>query len=301
MAQIQIARPQPAHIGALREIYLAATAAAPHCRFTPDVERFGACLLSSPAVATKIFVAEEDGAPQGFAALGRVKNETDDTEHDAITALFFAHAAAGQALLKACESQAHPGDLLAFPASHGQCPITGYNGGWDGLPDRLPAVAQLLARNGYTPYYRELHLSCDLSRIGPAQAAAPPGVNLQQTADEQTQTFALYAMSGEHKIGECHYITLAHMLGPSAAHTGYIAWLYVEAQGRRRGIGRYLMVQALGHLRRLGCDSCWLTTGADNWPAQPLYLALGFEVLDCSASYRKARAIADCRLQSEAV
>ncbi len=131
MTRIQIARPQPAHIGALREIYLAAMSAAPHCRFAPDVERFGACLLSPRAVATKIFVAEERGAPQGFAALGRVKNETDDTEYDAIIALFFAYAAAGQALLEACEAQARPGDVLAFPASHGQCPITGYNGGWD--------------------------------------------------------------------------------------------------------------------------------------------------------------------------
>ena len=49
------------------------------------------------------------------------------------------------------------------------------------------------------------------------------------------------------------------------------------------------MLRALGHLRRLGCDTCWLTTGADNWPAQPLYLALGFEIVDCSASYRKSR------------
>ncbi len=112
--------------------------------------------------------------PQGFAALGRVKDDSDGTERDAITALFFTHAEAGQALLEACEARAQPGDLLAFPADHEHCPIAGYNGGWDGLPDSMPAVAQLLARNSYMPFYRELHLSGDLSQLGLAQAAVPP-------------------------------------------------------------------------------------------------------------------------------
>src|SRR5262249_17485127 len=137
------------------------------------------------------------------------------------------------------------------------------------LSDRMPAIAQLLARNGYTPYHRELQLSCDLGRAAPTQTT-PPGVDLRQQAREQAHSFALYAMSGENKAGECHYITLAHMLGPHTRHTGYIAWLHVEPDSRRRGIGRYLMVQALDHLRRMGCASCWLTTSADNWPAQPL-------------------------------
>jgi ribosomal protein S18 acetylase RimI-like enzyme len=291
VAQIQIVQPQPAHSSALHEIYLSATSAAPHCRFAPDVVRFGACLLGPRTVPAQIFVAEEHGAPQGFAALGRVKNETDDTEYDAITALFFTRAAVGQALLAACEAQASSGDVLAFPASHGQCPITGYNGGWDGLPDRIPAVAQLLARNGYAPYYRELNLSCDFARAAPEPGAVPPSIDLHETGDKHGQYFLLRARAGEREVGECHYIRLAHVLGPIAARTGYIWWLHIEPDSRRRGIGRALMVKALDHLRRLGCDACWLTTRADNWAAQPLYLALGFEVLDCSASYRKTRAL----------
>lgn len=288
MTQFQIAQPQPAQVAALHEIYVAATALAPHCCYAPDLDRFGTCLLGPHAAPEQIVVAEQDGVPQGFAALGRVKNGTDDIEHDAITALFFTHAAAGQALLETCEARAQPGDLLASPATHNQCPVAGYNGGWDGLPDRMPAVAQLLARNGYAAYYRELHLACDLGRVVPAQAA-PPGVDLEVRPGEGEHSFALNAMSGGQKVGQCYYITLAHMLGPSAAHTGYISWLHIEAEARRRGIGRYLMVQALDDLRRRGCDACWLTTGAANWPAQPLYLALGFEMVDCSASYRKTR------------
>src|SRR5262245_62513125 len=128
MTQIQIVRPQPQHSPALREIYRSATAGAAHCCFVPDVEAFGAGLTNPRIASTRIFVAEEQGTPLGFAALGRVKSETDDGEYDAITALFFAQPAAGQALLEACESQAS-GDLLAFPTTHDQCPIVGYNAG----------------------------------------------------------------------------------------------------------------------------------------------------------------------------
>jgi ribosomal protein S18 acetylase RimI-like enzyme len=53
------------------------------------------------------------------------------------------------------------------------------------------------------------------------------------------------------------------------------------------------MLRTLEHMRSLGCHSCWLTTGAENWPAQPLYLALGFEIVDCTASYQKNRKSAD--------
>jgi ribosomal protein S18 acetylase RimI-like enzyme len=290
MTQIQIVEPQAAHAAALREIYVSATSAAPHCRFAPAVERFAECLLSPRAAPTRVFVAEERGEPHGFAALGRVKHEGDGAEQDAITALFFANLAAGQALLEACEAQAS-GELLAFPADHGYCPITGYNGGWDGLPDRIPAVAQLLARNGYAPYYRELSLTCDLAGVAPPDTA-PVGVDLHESLGRDKQ-YILRALIGAREVGESHYVTLANWGDERAARTGYVWWLNVQPEARRRGIGRYLMQRTFDHMRRLGCDTCWLTTGADNWPAQPLYLALGFEMVDCSASYRKSRKTSD--------
>jgi ribosomal protein S18 acetylase RimI-like enzyme len=283
MTQIQIVQPRAAHAAALREIYLSATARAPHCRFAPGAERFAECLVSPRPTPTRVFVAEEQGAPRGFAALGSVK--IGDAEQDAITALFFARPDAGQALLDACEAQAS-GEVLAFPAEHGRCPITGYNGGWDGLPDRMPAVAQLLARNSYMPYYRELSLIGDLTAVAPALGAAPDGLDVRASIGDERQ-FVLRALDGERELGECHYVTLGHMDDERAARTGYVWWLNVAPEARRRGIGRHLMLRTLDHLRGLGCDSCWLTTGAENWPAQPLYLALGFEIVDCSASYRK--------------
>jgi ribosomal protein S18 acetylase RimI-like enzyme len=286
MAQIQIVPPRLAHAAALCELYRSATADAPHCRFVPDAERFGACLLSPPPARTQIVVAEEHGAPKGFAALGQIRNDAANTEEDAITALFFEHEAVGQALLEACEARVGSSDLLAFPAAHEHCPITGYNGGWDGLSDRIPAVAQLLARNGYAPYYRELQLVCDLTRRVPEQGDEPAGVSLRESVGEHGE-FVLHALLEGHEAGVCHYKPMTSLQSEAAARTGYVLWLHVEPDARRRGIGRHLMLRTLDHLRGLGCEACWLTTGADNWPAQPLYLARGFEIVDCSASYRK--------------
>jgi ribosomal protein S18 acetylase RimI-like enzyme len=285
MSTVQIVEPQPAHADVLREIYLSATSSAPHCRFAPDAERFAECLLRPRFIPTRIFVAEERGAPQGFAALVRVRSG--GVEQQAISALFFAHPAAGQTLLDACEAEAS-GDLQAFPAEHGRCPIVGYNAGWDGLSDRIPAVAQLLARNGYAPFYRELCLIRDLAGDVVEPGALPAGVDVRESIGDEQQ-FLLRASIGEQEAGECHYVTLAKLGGADAARTGYVWWLNVQPVARRRGIGRYLMLRTLDHLRRLGCDSCWLTTGADNWPAQPLYLALGFEIVDSTASYQKSR------------
>jgi ribosomal protein S18 acetylase RimI-like enzyme len=151
----------------------------------------------------------------------------------------------------------------------------------------VPAVAQLLARNGYTPYYRELSLVCDLAGDVGAAGAAPAGVDVRESIGGDKQ-FVLRAWIGDQEAGECHYVTLASLGGAEAARTGYVWWLNVQPEARRRGIGRHLMLRTLEHLRGLGCDSCWLTTGAENWPAQPLYLALGFEIVDCTASYRKS-------------
>ena len=86
----------------------------------------------------------------------------------------------------------------------------------------------------------------------------------------------------------CVYSTLAALSDdPQAAQWGYIHWLHVAPELRRHGLARYLLTSALDRLYRERCSGCWLTTGADNWPAQPLYLSLGFEIADASATFRR--------------
>src|SRR5262249_29378379 len=139
--------------------------------------------------------------------------------------------------------------------------------------------------NRFAPYYRELHLECAGDRFPPA-VTSPPAVSIAERTDPGQSI--LEATQEGQEVGVCVYSTLAGLSDdPQAAPWGYIHWLHVAPEQRRHGLARYLLTAALDRLYREGCSGCWLTTGADNWPAQPLYLSLGFEIVDASASFRK--------------
>lgn len=96
------------------------------------------------------------------------------------------------------------------------------------------------------------------------------------------------ARVGDKEAGNCEYSTLTELSDdPQAARCGYIWGLYVDPAFRRQGIARQLLTMAMDRLYRQGCTACWLTTASDNWEAQALYLALGFEIVDVSASFRR--------------
>ena len=285
---MQVVPLRPEHVRALYEVYRQVTADAAHCRFYPSAGHFGHALMNPAREGTRIMVAEDGGAAVGFGAIVDAAVAHDGVMEAEITALFVPHEEPGQALLDACLSQAQgAGRVVAFPPEHGHCPIPAYNAGWDALSDRLGVVARVLAWNGFTPYYRELLLECAGRRFPPAPAPAPADVAIVERSQPDGQ-LVLAAMAGDQEIGICMYSTLAHLSDhPEAGQWGYVMWLHVAEPVRRRGIARHLTARALAHLRELGCHGCWLTTGADNWPAQPLYFALGFEIVDASASFRK--------------
>jgi ribosomal protein S18 acetylase RimI-like enzyme len=287
------------HVDQLLAIYLAQVAGAPHCCLAPGRARFRNDLLGLTIQPTRlhpapqqshVFVAEESGTAHGLAAL-TTYHDWDDGEHQAITGLFFAHESAGHALVRACEAHATSGELDAFPNSHGNTLIQAYNAGWDGLSDRIPGVAQVLAQHGYVPYERELHLAKQLPHVQCAPRLLSPAIAIRVPGAPAGYREALLAqaLDGESVVGACSCSTLALLTDePAASRTGYIEWLHVNEGYRRRGIARALMAAAMDGLVAQGCEACWLTTAADNWAAQSLYLTLGFSVVDCSASFRKA-------------
>jgi ribosomal protein S18 acetylase RimI-like enzyme len=286
------------HVDQLLAIYLAQVASAPHCCLVPGRARFRSDLLGLGTQAPRlhpapqqaqVFVAEESGAARGFAALATY-HDWDDDERQAITGLFFAHEAAGHALIRACEARATSDELDAFPNSHGNTLIQAYNAGWDGLSDRIPGVAQVLAQHGYVPHERELHLAKQLPHVQCAPPLLPPAMTMRvpEAPAGYREALLVQVLDGESVVGACSYSTLALLTGePAASRTGYVDWLHVNEGYRRRGIARALMAAAMDGLAAQGCEACWLTTAADNWAAQSLYLTLGFSVVDCSVSFRK--------------
>jgi GNAT superfamily N-acetyltransferase len=276
---------EPAHIDAVTALYLRATNEAPHCRFTRNPRALTVALQHAARASGSFLVALEAGIPRGIVALAEQEEMDGGRRTAAVTALFVDHTAAGHLLVEAATTWARARGvqrLLAFPPTHFQCPFTGYNGGWDGLSDRAGLAGHLLACHGFTPFHRELHLEHTGTWWPSDPVPAPPGVSVSRRTDPHGQV-VITALREEQDLGTCEYSLLTRISDdPAAAQWGYIWGLGVRAEVRRQGIGRHLMCYALNDLRAQGCHGCWLTTTATNWPAQALYLALRFNVVDGS-------------------
>lgn len=289
----------PDHVGPLHAIYLEATARAPHCRFAPDLTQFRNELLGlTPRLRQQVpqqsdvLVAEASGSVEGFATLTTWRDDDDgDAIKQAITGLFIANEAAADALIAACEARATDTILRAFPSTHGNTLIQNYNVGWDGLSSYVRHVTRPLSQHGYVPYTREMHLVAPLdpALLGTSSLASPLTLDgPRQQSDTYAWSQMVRAMDGETRTGICSFSDLSVVTEQvGARHAGYIWGLFVNDAYRRRGIARALLVAAMQHLTEQGCTECWLTTTADNWAAQPLYYSVGFEVVDCSVSFRK--------------
>jgi len=286
-SHMQIVPYQSAHLPDLYEVYCQTTANVPHCRFIPSLNYTGRALALAEQAGASLLVAEDHGVVRGVATLRPVAPARDGVPQLEITGCFAPAAATAAMLLEACLSRAEGARrIVAFPNEHGHCPMPSYNAGWDGLSDKLPWVARVLARHGFAPTYRELHLECAAPHLQPAPMPAPPGITMVESAEDGYLT--IRAMAGDQEAGICLFMTLSkHSDHPEADAWGYVDWLHVAEAQRRRGLGRYLMTWTLQRLWERGCRGCWLTTGANNWPAQPLYLSLGFEIVDTSSSWEK--------------
>lgn len=278
----------PEHMDSLYQIYCRTTAHAVHCRFYPSLAHFAQALSQPQVAGTRVLVAEDAGSVAGFASTTGTSVAGDGVSEAQITGLFVEHEQPGLLLLDAClDAALDAGRVVAFSASHEHCPIQSYNAGWDALSDRLAVAGRVLARAGFVPTNRELHLECTAERLPQTPTPAPSNVTIVEREDGP-QRWSLIATVDNQEAGICMFNTLAPLTDhPDAGRWGYIGWLYVAETQRRRGLARHLLTGALRGLLDRGCDGCWLTTGADNWAAQPLYLGLGFEIVDASASFQK--------------
>jgi ribosomal protein S18 acetylase RimI-like enzyme len=287
---MQIVTLESAHVDAVVALYRTATREVPHCRFTRNPQALAAVLRHATPEQALVLVATEAGIPLGMVALADQGETVDGRRTAAVTALFVGHMAAGHLLIEAAMAWAQARGvrrLFAFPPTHFHCPVTGYNGGWDGLSDRVGLVGHLLARHGFTPFHRELHLEYTGTWCTPDPIPALPGISVVRRIEARGQA-VIAALHEGREAGTCEYSRLTRISDePEAAQWGYIWGLEVLEGMRRKGIGRYLLHCALSDLSAQGCRGCWLTTDAANWPAQALYLALCFVVVDGSTCFRK--------------
>ena len=290
------------------------TSGLPHC--LPAVQREFACALQAPpryAHRPVRLAALRRGQMSGFA-IGSVNLDPEPEgslrvacRGDAsLVGLYCEDIQAGERLLsEACVRFQAAGAtrVVAFDAgeNHNQLPF--FNGGLGACPEQLPNTPQVLTRSGFVIAYRELQMTRDLSgddlasRDGDAAYIQEPlfDCTVRETADDLLRTrwgahspdrLELDVLEGEKKVATAvGYLLSSHQAHRHAAGIGYISWLGVEPSHQRRGIGRALLKRMLRQMRRMGVRQVFLTTGSQNWRAQPLYVSAGFVVVGTSVTF----------------
>jgi ribosomal protein S18 acetylase RimI-like enzyme len=177
--------------------------------------------------------------------------------------------------------------IVGFDAGEQHNNLPFFNCGFAGLPELYPTVPQLLTMNGFSLAHRELQMQADIEPVSvfdPLQSPLPAGI-LSVWARTAPCKLELCAADGVRTVGSC----VAHKVeerqqDPRARQCAYVSWLGVDPEYQRRGIGRALLTSMIERLMRLGMRQVLLTTGSQNWRAQPLYLSMGFRVVGTSIS-----------------
>jgi len=86
--------------------------------------------------------------------------------------------------------------------------------------------------------------------------------------------------SGGFLVGEAHGRIIASCMAGYEGHRGWINYLAVSPEHRRRGVGRQMMAAAEAYLKTSGCPKINLQVRASNTEVMAFYAALGFVVDD---------------------
>ena len=127
----------------------------------------------------------------------------------------------------------------------------------------------------------------------------PPGRHVRPvTADDHDDVAALHDLlfPGTHTDGralvgghdDAHRRLVVDVDGRVAGYvaverqadgSGYVDYLGVDPEMRRRGLGADLVRAGVAELRRIGADGVFLTVRVDATGAQELYESLGFQIV----------------------
>jgi ribosomal protein S18 acetylase RimI-like enzyme len=257
--------------------------------FPPSLVEFSQAILGPPRHLndSTVLVYDPGDGPVAFARLGRYSPigqwSLAAEGHGLLLGPFFAapHAAAAAALID--EAAALLRDRQA-PLTHAFDPVEAagvpfYNGGFCGTSERMPHIVQALENAGFRVRHREMCLTRPDTAV---PAPDPPGRVRLHTDPRADSHWLAAAMEDGLEAGTCSYSRMHPQRSrqPEASKWGYVDGLGVHDTYQGRGIGRALLLHAIGHLRDMGCGPVCLTTGSENHRAQNLYFSTGFALVD---------------------
>lgn len=244
------------------------------------------------ARSERLLVASIGSNPVGFAHTCAAEITLDEKKVACGIIRFMAFApespAVGQALLERAEdilSKDGHRHIDAFPLFHGY-PFHNHKIGI--LSDRLTHISSLLLDNGYHPHDSHLTLVRSTDWTGDR---AKPDLDFRIERDDDTgirSEIILRAFRGDERIGICRFYSSRRYADiPDTEEYCYMRWIGVGEAYRRRGIGRYLLHQALVEMQKEGYKRTVLNCREKNTIALTLYRTTGYSTGEVSHAYYK--------------
>lgn len=277
----------------LTDLVAASTAGVPHC-FPPSADEVAAWLASrSPRLdVEETLVATRDGIAcavmrygRGGAAARPSTWLTVDAGDGVVCALFAApgDSEAVAALVAVAEQRFAELACARWWAFEDELGAPFYQCGFGQLSAHQPEVLTAFCARGWAVHAGEMHMTSPA--LPTRGSAAMPGAISVRTSrlGGGERTLDAYATENE-PAGQCVWASMsAKSRHAEARRWGYVWWLGVEEAHRGRGLGRALLMRALGEMRDSGMSGACLTTNATNLVAQSLYLSVGFRQVGWSA------------------
>jgi GNAT superfamily N-acetyltransferase len=158
------------------------------------------------------------------------------------------------------------------------------------LTDYWPHIGALFGLNGYKIIHK------GISFHWPDYELAEPhhddsGISIRlfpQDGNGTRPNLTVEALRGDEVICRILMTSLEHFsCSPASNDVCYVDGFGTVDHERRKGIGRYVMEVALYEMRKLDYKHAVLDADSDNYPAQLMYLSMGFQKLSNTYRLRK--------------
>ncbi len=285
----------------LRAAVQRALAGVPHCypvsedELAQALEGPQSCKAADRLGNDRIWLAGSPAEPLGMLHLATERPESGGQPRGAIRFFWFAPGceAAGAELLARAEASLREQGVSRLIAWHYDHTYPFYHAEHAYLTQQHGHTHTLLQAQGYQEYGSEVVL--DWPHYDPTP---PPSILLPikltyewERGRAARRGLVLLARTEKDEAGVCVCISLGEFSrAPEAQNWLYTRWLGVAEEWRRRGLGRYLMRQALHTLHGEGYRHAAICALGDNEPALALYTGLGYQVVDWTRAYEKTLA-----------
>jgi GNAT superfamily N-acetyltransferase len=288
---------QPTMLKEVTDLYNDVVQGVPHCwPVTPEVFASGlAPATECPLDDETQFVVLDGGKVRAFVHVGmRVPEGPYSQPEGAVRFLAFRRGdhRAGNAAIAHAVSYFAERSIAPSTAFYSNNRYPFYYMPSACLSDDLDHIGAALGIAGYSRDGGEVFLDWPEFDPLPVNSRAP--VSSAEVHEEETAEggalpgLKLQLMHKGIEIAKCFHESVGnHSQSEEAQQWAFCTSLHVRREYQGSGVGKWLLMRALGRVKDLGYRHASISTAAENWRAQALYGNVGYHAVDWTYGWRR--------------